>query len=237
MKFDLQIDYKHAFVISISTEKMQAIKQLFNQHGLNIQHFDGIKLQQKNIINYTNNCYISNNSELSCVLSHLAIIKYAKLQGLKYVYIFEDDAFPCDGVADKLNTILSKNNFTRGILKLGFISPPDTLCFSLTNNSDFAIVNYSLELHGKTYGAHAYLITNDYYDIVIDSISTTLDIESIFINQLCVNRSLFMQHSLAYLPSMHCSPINCHTIDYQYFTYFKRRLVLDKNVIIKTDNS
>ena len=40
---------------------------------------------------------------LGCGVSHAALVKYADLLNLDFIAIFEDDAYPCDNIMDRLS--------------------------------------------------------------------------------------------------------------------------------------
>ena len=55
-----------------------------------------------------------------CMMSHAALIKLAKSLNLPFICIFEDDAYPCNNIYDKLKLFLSDIPNDARLLILGW---------------------------------------------------------------------------------------------------------------------
>ena len=76
---------------------------------------------------------------------------------LPFICIFEDDAYPCKDLTNKLQTVLDNVPEDCDLLKLGILD-----CFNKNNGN--IVVNEFLEKNECTYGSHAYVVFKRYYD-------------------------------------------------------------------------
>ena len=88
---------KHSFVITIDDKRLEWFKKVFKFHGLTPmpKKFQGTTLWY-------------NSNKYNCYLSHKNAILAAKKRKWPYVCIFEDDAYPVNGVVGKLDTYLEE---------------------------------------------------------------------------------------------------------------------------------
>lgn len=155
-KITLQELLNHSFVITIDENRFDNFCKVFQYHKLNPlpKRFNGYTLPNDihkdiGLIKTSNIC--------NCSFSHISIIKMAESMNWPFVCIFEDDAYPCKDITNKLQ--LSLNNIPTGIdmIKYGYtdIRNQNDLC---TSNDNMFFMN------AKTWGSHAYIIFKQYYN-------------------------------------------------------------------------
>lgn len=191
-----QIDYdelvKNSYMISIDDERYdltcKVLDKVLEWHPnkcfgeIGVSHDEKVKLNLK---------------------SHLDIIKYARAHDLPYVFIFEDDAYPCIDCANKIKEYIKIIPNDANIFMLGYIH--DAHAFGLqyksidTNRQDFS--NKINRINSVLYGAHAYIVFKNAYDMCIDLILDSHDpIDVLLFNKLVdnsyvVDDSLFIQYN------------------------------------------
>lgn len=136
--------FKYSLCISISKKRYKLLSLLFY-----------------NTVNAIPNVFIgSQNKKLTriknCQLSHYNCVQYAKNNNWPFVCIFEDDAYPCIDIYNKLTDVLLTIPSNANCLLLGWLrdykhKPQD---FSY----DYNLVNTIIS------GAHAYIIFKSGYD-------------------------------------------------------------------------
>ena len=131
-------------MITIDRDRLSLFKKVFKAHGLNQPYprkFTGVKL-------------FYNTPQYNCARSHKAVIEHAKNLNLPYVCIFEDDAYPINGVKEKLRICLSQIPDDCAVLMLGSIQ---TIGGKPKPEGNF--------IRGiESYGGHSYMVFKDYYD-------------------------------------------------------------------------
>jgi GR25 family glycosyltransferase involved in LPS biosynthesis len=90
---------------------------------------------------------------LGCGVSHAALVKYANLLNLDFIAIFEDDAYPCDEILEKLTEYLTGIPDDCDILKIGWSGV-------YKNENSF---QQKFNRQPKSWGTFAYVIFKRYY--------------------------------------------------------------------------
>lgn len=108
-KISLEDFLKNSYVISINPSIYQQFSSIFqNMNLFPIPKLHcGITLTK--FANWQN-----------CTKSHIQIVKNAKAKKLPYVCVFEDDAFPCNKIADKLSKYLKCIPYNANMILLGW---------------------------------------------------------------------------------------------------------------------
>ena len=97
MKIKLNDLLKHSFVITIDDKKHEWFKEVFKFHGISPmpKRFQGTTLWY-------------NSGKYNCYLSHRNAILTAKKRKWPYVMVFEDDAYPINGVVGEMEKCLEE---------------------------------------------------------------------------------------------------------------------------------
>ena len=148
---------ENSFVISINKTRYAAFLQAFSAAGFTIfpKLVNGFIVNSNGGTNYKlpKLTYpILGNS-----FTHASIVKYGQTFNKDFVCIFEDDAFPCIEVQEKLTYYLEDIPDDAGILKLGISI--------LVNSNGYQIVNSKYIKNLYTFGCHAYVVFKKYYDM------------------------------------------------------------------------
>ena len=91
MKIELEELLAHSFVLTIDDKRFQTFKKVFEHHNLN-------PIPKK----WTGHSEWWNSPIYNCYLSHKDIVGHARKNNWDFVCVFEDDAWPINGVVDKL---------------------------------------------------------------------------------------------------------------------------------------
>lgn len=94
--------------------------------------------------------------------SHIGVIKWAKENKLPYVVIYEDDAYPCNNPLEKFEELkrhIVDNNIDFTILSIGKNG------YTGRHND---ISDKFIEVCDMFHGSHAYIVTEDAYDEMIE---------------------------------------------------------------------
>lgn len=158
------IFFKYSFVISINPIRFNIFKDVFQTAGLkNLPTlFKGFQLKFNG---YKGGDYRQlqpiNQPIISVSFTHAAIVKTAKTLNYPFVVIFEDDAYPCSDIVNKLKTYLTNIPDDATMLKFGRLNIFPIHKSVFTN----ACKNNQKYIAGiSTYGSHAYMIFSKYYD-------------------------------------------------------------------------
>lgn len=146
---------ENSFVISIDTERHKLFQKFFSMNGF--EDFPKLHVghQDKNL-----------SSTKNCQLSHLEIIRMAKETNLPFVVIFEDDAYPCNGIKQQLEDILRRVPQDANVILLGYSSCSERQKASMRSKSLCKIID------GTVSGAHAYILFEQAYDKYIKFFET-----------------------------------------------------------------
>jgi len=88
-------------------------------------------------------------------LSHISVVKLAKMRNLPYVFIFEDDAYPCNNIMQNLSSTLNNIPDDAQCIMLGWSRKPIK---TIATNDKFD------KVVGEIHGSHAYIIMANGYD-------------------------------------------------------------------------
>ena len=85
-------------------------------------------------------------------MSHISVVKLAKMRNLPYVFIFEDDAYPCDDILNKSSKYFNNIPDDAGLCLFGWSAHTrsKTQAFNKLFNR---ITTTSIS------GAHSYMLT------------------------------------------------------------------------------
>lgn len=138
---------ENAYVISIDEKRHQLFQKFFLENGFSSCPKLHIGHQDKNL-----------SSTRNCQLSHLEIVKEAKQKNLPFVVVFEDDAYPCDDIKNKLQEILRRIHYESNAVLLGYSSCGYNQKASMKSK-------YLNRIYDRTVsGAHAYIVFKQAYD-------------------------------------------------------------------------
>lgn len=194
--------FNNSFVISIDDQRLKQCQNIFKYYNLQVpNNFDGFK--SKKILNSNvKSIYIG---AYNCGLSHAAIVRMAKALNLPFVVIFEDDAYPCTDIYNKLTKYLANIPDTANVIALGV---------SKIKNKHYRTTEYYNVYNVKPvfYGSHAYILYRTVYEKYIqlydsnpklkaDTILSYLD-SDIYV----VKEDLFIQYNI--------SKSNCGIVGY-----------------------
>jgi len=102
---------RHAYVITDGCVRFEQFKRLFAAAGLDP------------LPKVWNACTLPGHGALGCSISHYSLVRHALEEDLPMLVVFEDDAVPVDGAAEKLAEAIRARQ-------------PDALCLSLGWNYD-----------------------------------------------------------------------------------------------------
>lgn len=137
---------KHSFVINVDEKRLEWFKKVFKFHGISPmpKRFQG-----------TTTWY--NSGKYNCYLSHRNAILTAKKRKWPYVLIFEDDAYPVNGVVGEMQRCLDELPDECQVLSFGNI--------------------FLWDVHGeygnfwrsyKSYGSQSYVVFEKAYDKFVE---------------------------------------------------------------------
>lgn len=174
---------KHSFVITIDEKKFDWFKKVFKFHKISPmpKRFQGTTLWY-------------NSGKYNCYLSHREAILTAKKRKWPYVLIFEDDAYPVNGVVDEMQKCLEELPDECQVLSFGTIFLWDIQ----GEHGDFWR-SY------KSYGSHAYVVFQSAYDKFIEMLDLGHEGDSAFYSRrddifhkdsfFMPKKNLFIQYS------------------------------------------
>lgn len=172
---------KYSYVISIDENRYRLFNQIFLK-----KHIPSPLLS----IGSTDR---SLTSIQNCAKSHLNIVKLAYEKNMPYVFIFEDDAYPCKDIYNKFERYLSCIPKDAKLILFGWSSHSkrNPQCFSKLYNKITSIIS----------GAHSYVIFKDAYSQYIDYMTNNNnakadnEIFQIINHSYVINYPLFIQYS------------------------------------------
>ena len=105
MMFDY-IDKAYYINLDYRTDRKLLLEERINEIGLDIERFEAVKFNLDEMENpYNDKDW---HKKMACNQSHINIIKSAKEQGLKNVWILEDDCVFVDGFVEKAKKCLDE---------------------------------------------------------------------------------------------------------------------------------
>lgn len=145
------------FVINVDSEILRYKKVSGRLSSLGIPHERFSAIKAADIIDEfktKKGSKIKLPGELACLKSHIEIVKYAKLNGLKKILILEDDVVFSKNFLEKLNKI----NIDFNMLFLG------------ANQKYWDGIKFfdNYYVSKKTMGAFAYIIDHNFYDKILN---------------------------------------------------------------------
>lgn len=152
---------KNSYVISINDITLARFNYVFSCAGFKIlpKLMHGFKFNQKQFEDDLCMKSIFHNAKnakfgvIGCGISHACLVKHAYLNDIDYICIFEDDAYPCNKIIEKMPIFLTNIPGDCDILKLGW---------SRVYKGKIDISKkYSCE--AKSWGTFAYIIFKKYY--------------------------------------------------------------------------
>ena len=162
------------YIINLKERKdrwTKCLEQLDKYNITNYQRFDAIKpnFNKINPIQYSKNNFKLDKKYIigafGCKLSHLKIIMEAKQKKYKRILILEDDFMLTNNFLEKFSQII--NNIKSHKINVNMLY----LGFSIVRKNpyeDTGIDNLKKLIKGHT--THAYILSESFYDIVIDKI-------------------------------------------------------------------
>ena len=174
--------WRYSYVISTSQEKYDHFCKVFTNAGISTmpKWFDAVKIADGNA---------GHSNKLNVSISHLFLIKYAKMMDFPFIVIFEDDAVPHRDIHRLLPYYLSEIPVDSVVVKLGWTklakgAPPAE---KITDKWDKV----------KTRGAHSYIVFQKNYQKAIDILEQdNLIVDySLFAYKLATHDNLFIQYN------------------------------------------
>ena len=145
-------DIKNVFYINLETreDRKRYFENQMKMVGLNTVRFNAIK---------------HNIGAIGCSLSHLELLKYAKINDLDHILIMEDDIMFLNPklFIENLNIFLTS--------QLDF----DVLLIAGNNMGDYVKINNNCVKITHCQTTTGYLVKNHYYDKLIDNIQTGIN--------------------------------------------------------------
>ena len=94
-------DITHAYYINLDyrTERKEGFEKRISELGIEVERYEGVKFNKDELNNPFNDK--DWHKKMGCAYSHLNIIKLAKQNELKNVWIFEDDCKFVDEFIEK----------------------------------------------------------------------------------------------------------------------------------------
>ena len=142
MNITLKDLLKHSLVITIDDKKYEWFKKVFKFHGISPmpKRFQGTTLWY-------------NSGKYNCYLSHKNAILTAKKKNWPYVLVFEDDAYPINGIVDEMQNCLDELPDDCQVLSFGTI-----FLWDVQGECGNFWRSY------KSYGSQAYVVFKSAYD-------------------------------------------------------------------------
>lgn len=169
MMFDY-IDKAYYINLDYRTDRKLLLEERINEIGLDIERFEAVKFNLDEMENpYNDKDW---HKKMACNQSHINIIKSAKEQGLKNVWILEDDCVFVDGFVEKAKKCLDElQNLEWDLFYFG----------GEPNRESIPHSNLLAKTNGA-YGIHSYIINHTFYDKVINNTPTNLLLDVFLLN-------------------------------------------------------
>ena len=169
MMFDY-IDKAYYINLDYRTDRKLLLEERIKKIGLDIERFEAVKFNLDEMENpYNDKDW---HKKMACNQSHINIIKSAKEQGLKNVWILEDDCVFVDGFVEKAKKCLDE------LQDLEW----DLFYFGGEPNRESEPHSDLLVKTNGAYGIHSYIINNTFYDKVINNTPTNLLLDVFLLN-------------------------------------------------------
>lgn len=234
---DISVDQliENSFVISIDSKILCRFNSIFSNAGFTAlpKPFSGFKFNRNQFTadKFTKKLYENKNSTaatygaLGCGVSHAALVKHADLIGLDFVCIFEDDAYPCIDVIQKMQTALQGIPDDCDILKLGWSR--------IYNKKEDLSQKFNRE--PQSYGTFAYIVFKKYYKEYFRNFEKSYISDHIVMNNDNVHLYHVQQKLFSYYNSASDKPLHSYgnpKIDGKDFSlsYMNRRLIQQNTI-------
>lgn len=177
---------KNSFVITIDDRTYDMFTNRFSRFTTIIpKKFNGFTIPNRV---YKKAGIIKTNNVINCSLSHVALIKYAQMNELPFICVFEDDAVPHKDVKLFLDSVLSNIPDDCDMLKLGVLG---------FHGPDSKTLNSNLTVNNHTSGSHAYVIFNRYYQRYLLNMKINPVADGLVMND--VNSNIYMSKTNLFL--------------------------------------
>ena len=153
---------RHSFVITINDERFNWFKKVFKFHGISPmpRKFIGTTLWY-------------NSPQYNCYISHKNAILKAKKLKWPYVCIFEDDAYPVNGVMEKMDEYLEELPDRCNVLTFGRIMLWDVMGEDGNFFTSF-----------RSYGSQSYVVFKDAYDKYVEMLDKAPEGDGAFYSRI-----------------------------------------------------
>lgn len=169
MMFDY-IDKAYYINLDYRTDRKLLLEERIKEIDLDIERFEAVKFNLDEMENpYNDKDW---HKKMACNQSHINIIKSAKEQGLKNVWILEDDCVFVDGFVEKAKKCLDE------LQNLEW----DLFYFGGEPNRESEPHSDLLAKTNGAYGIHSYIINHTFYDKVINNTPTNLLLDVFLLN-------------------------------------------------------
>ena len=161
------------FYITLSSypERQRQAEEEFRKVGIKVESWEGVDKTQSVChpeVKILPGAY-------GCSLSHLEIIKYAKLNNLEYVCIFEDDVKLCEDFKERMKYIESLDLEFDMFYLGGHLSGEHALC----DETSPTIYDNIFRMY-RLAGTYAYIIKNTVYDYLLETIGFERNIDGYY---------------------------------------------------------
>jgi len=169
MMFDY-IDKAYYINLDYRTDRKLLLEERIKEIGLDIERYEAVKFNLDEMENpYNDKDW---HKKMACNQSHINIIKLAKKQKLKNVWILEDDCVFVDGFVEKAKKCIDELQLIDW----------DILYFGGEPNRQSEPHSDLLVKTNGAYGIHSYIINNTFYDKVINNTPTNLLLDVFLLN-------------------------------------------------------
>lgn len=156
------IDKIYCINLKKRADRRYESEEEFKKHNLKVEFIEAVDghseyKKEGNPIRMIN-CHPAAEAGLyGCTMSHKIALEKIVKNGFKNALILEDDVAFCDGINSKLETVFSHTPIDYDILMLG-----------LNIRSTPIVINNYIGKVSSAYCTHAYIITNEYSNYVIE---------------------------------------------------------------------
>lgn len=167
------IDKAYYINLDYRTDRRDLFQNQINKLGFEIERFDAVQLKLEDIENPFNDP--NWHKKMGCCQSHINLIKLAKEQNLKNIWILEDDCTFVDGFMEKAKKCIDE------LKELEW----DVFYFGGEPNRETIPHSDTLVKTNGVYGAHSYIVNHTFYDKVIRDIpqNSLLDVFYLSFNE------------------------------------------------------
>jgi hypothetical protein len=149
------IDKAYYINLDYRTDRRDEFEKRVSELGIPVERFEAVRFAENELNNPFNDK--DWHKKMGCAYSHLNLIKLAKEQGLKNVWIFEDDCKFVDGFVEKAQKCIDE---LKGL-------EWDVFYFGGEPNRKAEPYSDLLVRTNGVYGAHSYLVNHTFYDKIL----------------------------------------------------------------------